>query len=107
MQFDAYQVSLELVRSLRAVLPQIRRGNPSLATQLDRAAPSIALNLSEGRRRTGKDRVQLWKIAAGSADEVRAGLEVAEASGYVTMAEIEPLRGLIDRILAMTYRMTH
>jgi four helix bundle protein len=107
VQLDAYRVALEMIRSLRSVMPKIRANNPSLTTQIEKAAPSVAQNLNEGRRRVGKDRRHLWRIAAGSADEVRACLDVAEAWGYVAPADIAATQKLIDRILAMTWRMTH
>ena len=107
MPFDAYEVALEMVHSLRDLLPRIRAQNPSLATQIERAAPSVPLNLSEGRRRGGKDRQYHWRIAAGSTEETRAALDVAEALGYVEPEATARTRSLLDRILAMTWRMTH
>ena len=47
MPFDAYEVSLEMVRSLRDLLPRIRAQNSSLGIQIEKAAPSVPLNLSE------------------------------------------------------------
>jgi four helix bundle protein len=104
--FDAYQVALEMIRSLRSIIERIKKQNPSLAVQLEKAAPSVALNLSEGRRRAGKDRIHHWRIAAGSAAEVRASLDVADALGYVDEADTRTSLELIDRVLAMTWRMT-
>jgi len=106
MRFDAFEVSLQLVRSLRAILTRLETRDSSLATQIKRAAASVPLNLNEGRRRTGKDRLHFWKIAAGSADEVRAALRVAEAFGYLDLDAIaEPLQ-FADRVLAMLWRLT-
>jgi len=62
MRFDAFEVSLVLVRSLRAALTRLATHDASLATQLRRAAASVPLNLNEGRRRTGKDRLHFWRI---------------------------------------------
>ena len=104
--FEVYEVALDMIRSLRNVLVKIRMHNPSLFTQIEKAGPSVPLNLNEGRRRCGRDRKHLWRIAAGSADEVKAALDVAEAFGYVEMKDIEKTRRFIDRILAMTWKMT-
>ena len=107
MSFDAFDVSIKMVRSLRQPLKQVQAFDASLATQLRRAAASVPLNLNEGRRRVGGDRLHLWRIAAGSADEVRACLLVAEARGYLEPeAMVEPL-ALLDRVLAMSWRLTH
>ena len=107
MPFQAFDVSLEMIRQLRQPLAALTQRDPSLAHQLKRAAASVPLNLSEGRRRLGRDRLHLWRVAAGSADEVVASLRVAEAFGHLDAASIAPALGLCDRILAMLWRLTH
>lgn len=106
MPFDAFDVALDLIRALREPLATIAQRDPDLAQQLRRAAASVPLNLSEGRRRSGKDRLHLWRVAAGSADEVAASLRVAEAWGHIPASAIAPALALCDRILAMTWRLT-
>jgi four helix bundle protein len=107
MAFDAYDVSLDLIRTLRLPLEPLTARDPDLARQLRRAASSVAQNLREGRRRAGKDRAHHFRIAAGSADEVVACLQVAEAWGHVQPADVAPSLVLADRVLAMTWRLTH
>ena len=107
MSFHAFDVSLEMIRQVREPLTAITQRDPALADQLRRAAASVALNLSEGRRRSGRDRIHLYRVAAGSADEVAASLRVAEAWGHVEAPSIAPALGLCDRILAMLWRLTH
>jgi hypothetical protein len=53
-RFACYAVALEMIRSLREIVQRIRARNASHTAQIERAAPSVALNLSEGRRRTGR-----------------------------------------------------
>ncbi len=106
MRFDAFEITLELIRSLHDALAHLERRDPPLAAQMKKAAASIALNLREGRRRVGKDRTHLWRVAAGSADEVQAALLVAEAFGYVDQASLTRSLELVDRVLAMLWRMT-
>jgi len=48
----------------------------------------------------------LWRVAAGSADEVQAALLVAEAFGYVELPSLTASLALADRVLAMLWRMT-
>ncbi len=103
--FHAYDAALSMVAALRPVLAQLAKGDRALADQVRRAASSVVLNLAEGNRRAGQDRVQFFRIAAGSAAEVRAGLEVARAWGYLDGAA-EAEREL-DRVLAMLWRLTH
>ena len=107
MSLQAFDVSLELIRSLEQPLACLDRRDADLAKQLRRAAASVSLNLSEGSRRQGKDRVHLWRIAAGSADEVAASLRVAEAFGYLREPASAQSLALCDRLLAMLWRLTH
>ncbi len=107
MSFQVFDVSLELIRSLVQPLAILDRRDTDLARQLRRAAASVSLNLSEGSRRQGKDRIHLWRIAAGSADEVAASLRVAEAFGYLEAPASAQSLALCDRVLAMLWRLTH
>ena len=103
--FEAYQVALELMTALRPVVEGLAKRNRSLADQVRRAAASVPLNLAESNRRAGQDRIQHFRIAAGSAAAVRAALQVAWAWGD---AEPCPMaEALLDRLLAMLWRLTH
>lgn len=106
MTFHALDVSLDLIRALRAPVEVLQQHDSSLAQQARRAAASIALNLAEGRRRAGGDRRHHFRIAAGSADEVRACLRVAEAWGWVSPDSLQESLVLLDRVLAMLWRLT-
>jgi four helix bundle protein len=103
--FHVYGAALGLVSALRTVLGELTKADRSLADQLRRAASSVVLNIAEGNRRAGKDRAHFFRIAAGSAAEVRAALDVARAWGTIgpaPAAEVE-----LDRVLAMLWRLTH
>src|SRR5215468_7501804 len=107
MPFGAFDVSIELIRCLRQPIARIAQHDASLAEQTRRAAASGPLNLREGRRRAGRDRHHLWRVAAGSADEVVAALRVAEAWGWLDAAQVATPLALEDRVLAMCWRLTH
>ena len=107
MSLQVFDVSLDVVRSLRSSLAAIGANDRALADQLRRAASSISLNLAEGFRRAGKDRTQFYRIAAGSADEATAALRVALAWGYIEEATVAEALRLLDRVLAMLWRLTH
>jgi four helix bundle protein len=47
------------------------------------------------------------RIAAGSAEEVRTALRLAAAWGDLQQEAIEPALRLVDRIIAMLWRLTH
>ena len=106
-RFEVLDLSIEIVRSLRVPVARLQTRERKLAAQIREAASSIALNIGEGRRRRGADRLHHYRIAAGSADETITGLEVAAAWGHLEEREISAVRELVDRVLAMLYRLTH
>ena len=107
MGFDALDTAIQLVAALRAPFGRVQQHDRDLAGQARRAASSVALNLREGQRRSGRDRLQHFRIAAGSAAEVSVALRVAEAWGYLDGAGLAEVRALLDRLQAMTWRLTH
>ena len=107
MAFDALVVAEQLVAALRGPLEQVQRRDPDLARQARKATSSIALNVSEGRHRAGKDRFHLYRIAEGSGGELRTALTVAVAWGYVTRSSLAEANALLDREMAMLWKLTH
>lgn len=105
--FIAFNLALDIVRALRPLMEQLQKHDADLAKQLRRAASSVALNLAEGRRRIKRDRLHCWRIAAGSADEVRACLYTADAWGYLPTDSLETALDHIDQLLAICWRLTH
>lgn len=104
MSFIAYDVTKELIVSLRPVVPMIAAHNKDLADQLFRAACSVLLNLAEGQKFQNGNRRRHYEIAHGSANEVRAALDVAEAWGWITSPS--PERDLLGRVLALLWKLT-
>ena len=107
MRFQTLELSLEIICDLRIPVRKLRSLDSKLADQICRAGSSISLNLAEGNRRAGKDKQHHWRIAAGSADEVRTALRVAEAWGYLQVKDTKQALELLDRCLAMLWRLTH
>jgi len=105
MSFAVYDASIELVRTLAPMVPNIKRYDKDLAEQMRRAATSVVLNINEGRRRAGGDQRRHFEIANGSAHEVLAALDAATAWGW--LGDTSAARTLLDRILAMLWRLTH
>ena len=103
--FEAYEIALAMVAELGPVVKRLAQMDRGLADQVRRAASSVPLNLAEGARRTGRDRLHCYRIAAGSAAEVRAALRVAQAWGE--LVPCVAALGLLDRVLAMLWRLTH
>ena len=102
--FQVYELGLEVVRSLKGVVPVVKKHNAELASQMQRAASSVVLNIGEGNRREGLDRKHFFRIAAGSAAEVLAALETAEAWGWTIEADV--VKDHLDHIKAILWKLT-
>ena len=107
MPFVAYELAVELVTLLQPLVAKVATRDPDLARQLRTAATSAPLNLAEGRRREGKDQCYHYRVAAGSAEETRACLQVAAAWGHLDEASAATPLATLDRVAAMLYRLTH
>jgi four helix bundle protein len=91
-----YQLAVQFYRQARGIsLPG------PLKNQLQRAASSIALNLSEGTgRRTRRDRQRFFHIALGSIRECQAIIDLERSHFSATQ------RDLLDHLAASTYKLT-
>ena len=81
MAFQALDLALDLIRSLRPVAQRLRSRDAALCRQLRSAASSVALNLGEGSGRLGQARRHHFSIALGSGLEVGKCFEVEAADG--------------------------
>jgi four helix bundle protein len=91
------------------VLPVLRKAPGAyreLADQATRAVTSVTLNLAEGAGRAGRDKLQHYRIAYGSALEASAALELLAALGVLPQATADAVLDLLDRTRAMTWRLT-
>jgi four helix bundle protein len=107
MTFDALEIALQLIGTLKPLVAAVGKHDKDLADQLRRAATSVALNLSEGRERAGRDQQHFWRIAAGSVQESRTCLRVALQWGHLDGADLSEALALLDRLGAITWRLRH
>ena len=106
MGFHAFEVSLEMIAAVKPVIQRVAARDRALADQMRRCAASVPLNVSEGSQRAGRDRQHSYRVAAGSARELRAALRVAQLWGYVDDEVVESVDGLLDRELALLWGLT-
>lgn len=99
-----YQHSIDMNRELAKVARVIERSDRDLVRQLRRAASSVALNIAEGIGTQGGNRELRFRTALGSAQEVRACLQVAEAWGYLEPAAL-PVLDRVEHVVAMLARL--
>ncbi|WP_394847928.1 four helix bundle protein [Pendulispora brunnea] len=103
--FQALELALQCIETLRPTVARIQRCDRDLSEQLRRALSSVALNIAEGNRSQGGHRIARFSTAAGSNSESRAALRVAVAWGYVQQREIDAGEQSLDRVAAMLHRL--
>ncbi|MBI2388460.1 MAG: four helix bundle protein [Deltaproteobacteria bacterium] len=89
-----YSVILEIIRALLPIIDRIEQHDRDLGRQLRRALASVPLNTAEGSYSRGRNRAARYHSAAGSMNEVIAGVETAVAFEYVHSFDPE----LLDRM---------
>ena len=104
MTLKIYPVVLELVNKLAPLLPVLRSRSSTLGDQLERSLISIPLNVAEGAYSRGKNRQARYHSALGSAREVLACFETAEALGWVGPLEPELAR-LFHHVIGTLVRL--
>ncbi|HMI91031.1 MAG TPA: four helix bundle protein [Polyangiales bacterium] len=105
--FVALELALEVIHSSRRVVEIIRKRNPKIAEQIVASASSAAANTAEGNGRYAGNRRYHFTTAAGSAEETRCHLRVALAWGWIEPHHITETMLLLDRQLAVLWRLTH
>ena len=103
MALRIYTDALQLTREMRDVVAKIAQQDADLGRQLRRALTSVPLNIAAGEwQRNGNARAR-FGTAMGSANEVRAILETADAMGYVS-ADARQVDAL-DRIARTLHKL--
>jgi four helix bundle protein len=104
MRFQVLELAYDLIESLRPH-QAIRARDPRLARQLRDAANSVPLNIEEADGRRGADRHYHFRVALGSAKELRGALRASRAwRDLPEAAYAEPL-ALVERVIAILWRL--
>ena len=103
----AHERALEAAGIALALVRRVPAPFKSLADHVIRAASSFPANLSEGHGRFGRDRLNHWRIAYGSAKEVDTFLRLLVNAGVIDNARTNIALGLFDQVRAMTWRLIH
>jgi four helix bundle protein len=106
MALQVAEMSVQVIETLRPLIGRIRARDRSLADQLTRAASSVCLNIAEAQHSDPCNRRARLFTAAGSASESLMAARVAVAWGYVSESDGKPTVALLDRLLAVLWRMT-
>lgn len=102
---DVWKRSIELAKSIYRISGQFPATEQyGLASQMRRAAVSIASNIAEGAARYGKKEfLQFINIAQGSASELDTQIELAKELGYVEHKTYEDIISAIRVISRQLY----
>jgi len=106
MALQVAELSIELIETLRPLMPRIKQRDKSLADQMMRAASSIALNIGEAELSDPGNRRARFFTAAGSAGETLTAVRVAIAWRYFTSEDGEAAVALLRRIVAILWKLT-
>ena len=100
------QRALQAAGGLRHVLPAVRKRDRSLFDQMHRAMNSVVLNIAEADGNDGGTARARFASACGSAKEVRAGLQLVVAYGYVPSSNVAEVDIALDEVCAMSWRLS-
>jgi four helix bundle protein len=101
--FDAYRVAREFLRLVLKATAHLPRSRG--LEQLIDAAESAMRNIAEAHAVMGADRARRARTAAAEASECKAELDALEIRGALGEAALGELRALLDRELAMLWRI--
>ena len=103
--FECYQISLAGVRAVRPLIGRVQACDADLARQLRRCLSSVPLNIAEGSRSRGRNVQARYSTAMGSAREVIACLQTAEALGYLQADGLPAVIDRFDHVIAVLFKL--
>ena len=107
MAFLDYDLTLQLLKELKPIIEQVRRHNPSLADQMQRAGQSTFLNIAEGQSARGKNEAAKLQMALTECRETRAALQLSVAWGYLSQAASTEADHDLDQVAAILWTLVH
>ena len=106
-RFEAHKVAMEAAGKVLRLLAGVSGPWGDLVDQARRAATSAALNVAEGAGRQGRARASHYRIAYGSAREAATALELLALAGALQATATHDALHDLDRVRALTWRLTH
>jgi len=101
-----YEVILAMAGDAAGIAERIARRDSDLARQMRRAMHSVALNVAEGMGNQGGTKRQRYASALGSAREVLACVQVAQAMRYIDNVDARTLDRM-DHVIATLGRLVY
>ena len=106
MRLIVQRKALQAASGLRQVMPVLRKRDRSLFEQIHRAMNSVVLNIAEADGNDLGTSKARFASACGSAKEVRAGLQLAVAYGYVASSTVARVDTTLDEVCAMSWKLS-
>ena len=101
----AHEKAVEAAGIAIALVMRVPAPLKSIADQVIRSASSVPANLAEGHGRTGRVRMNYWRIAYASAKEVDSHLRLLAHAGAVNRSRTNDALQAFDQVRAMTWRL--
>ena len=98
--------ALQAAAGLSEILPGIRKRDRSLHEQMQRAMNSVVLSIAEADGNDPGTAKARFASACGSAKEVRAGLQLAGAYGYIASTRVKKVDTTLDEVCTMSWRLS-
>jgi four helix bundle protein len=101
----AHRKALEAAGAAIKLVMRLPTPLKPITDQVIRSASSVPANLAEGHGRSGRDRLQFWRIAYASAKEVDSHLRLLAATGAISSTAAQTALDRFDQVRAMTWRL--
>jgi len=101
-----YEVVLVMAGDAALLAEQIERRDSDLARQMRRAMHSVALNIAEGMGNLAGTKRQRYSTALGSAREVLACVQAAQAMRYIGSVDARVMDRM-DHVIATLTRLVY
>ena len=101
----AHEKAVEAAGIAIALVIRVPAPLKSIADQVIRSASSVPANLAEGHGRTGRVRMNYWRIAYASAKEVDSHLRLLAHAGAINRSRTNDALDAFDQVRAMTWRL--
>ena len=105
--FQALNVATRAATACIKLSNNVQKPFGDVVSQLQRAALSIPLNLTEGGGRQGNARLNHYRIAYGSTRESMQIVQILADLQLVDAKQAQDCMTLLDRVGAMCWRLTH
>jgi len=100
------QRALQAASGLQRLMAIVRKRDKALFDPMHRAMTSVVLNIAEADGNDAGTARARFASACGSAKEVRAGLRLAVAYGYVPRPGVQAIDTALDEVCAMSWRLS-